>query len=587
MDDVRSALIGLGVVVGAVSLTLVVWYVTAFGDLWIVNGLSEPVEVRIGGEALLVGKESYLEAGSFRSGPRELVTLLDGKEIDRRTVKLGSTTNLYNVLGAGPVVIDPVVYTAHQTTEAEQQAVSHCGTDFETVRANWYFRQPPSTIELPKGSSREVRSVLRLRPGGLGACLSSLASAPLRAAELAQRAARVLPDGERLLWVAANMYAQGGEPQRALDLVAPLVAKTDDLDVHRMYHSLLRRLGRRNELLIQYRARFEAHPNSTTAYLYGRLLAPREALAALPAMLAAYPEAEVLHRLRAWSAAFEGDLEATAAECEWYHAHAGPADPMRDHWLEMEARSLVARGKAPRALELLEVALADVPEYSLRQALLLDRVAGRAHREPQVVPFKKLARAPGSNEQQLEYHYTLLLGGRTARPPTGLTDPMKTPFGPLALASESPDRALASLKATPEVGASYLSDEVAYLLLGEAWRLGDELAARRLEAVDFWGNDFSALKHYVLEGGSDELLSDLRPEERAGLMLARARVLEAARKNQEATQLVARLSKVDPLEGLAVLAARRWGPVTPAPGPIAPLRLELRDDVVLEPLLRE
>lgn len=583
----RKVLFGLGVVAGVVTLMSAAWYLVAFGDLWIVNGLSEPVEVRIDGEVMLVDKESYLKAGTFRAGPRELVTLLGGREIDRRTVMLSRTENLYNVLGAGPVVIDPIVYTTHDNTETVQEGTPHCGIDFEVVNVSWCFREPPSTIDMPKGSSRQVRSVLRLRLGGLARCLSSFGSAPLKGAELAERASRALPDGTRLSWIAANMYAQGGEPQRALDLVAPLMAKNDDVDSHRMYQTLMTRLGRRAELLSQYHARFDAHHDATTAYLYVRLLPPREALGVLPAMLAEYPDSELLHRLHAWNADFEGDREATLAEGEWYRAHAGPEDPLRDLWLELEARALVALGKAPQALDLLEAALAGAPEYSLHQALLVDRVAGRARRAPKAVPFKKLARSRGSKDEPAsEYYYTLLLGGHTAHPPPSLANPMKTRFGPLALGSESPDRALASLKAMPEAGANYLSVELAYLLLGEAWRLGDEPAARRLEAVDFWGKDFAALKHYVLEGGSDDVLSDLAPEERAGLMLARTRMLDSTGKKKDAALLVARLHKVDPLEGLAVLAAGRWPPVTPAPEPSASWRLELREDIVLEPLLR-
>lgn len=581
----RNALIGLGVVAGAVALVLVGWYEATFGDLWIVNGLPVPVEVRIGGQVVQVGKETYLKAGTFRSGPRELVALLGGKEIDRRTVKLASDANVYNVLGAGPLVLDSVIYTTYQSSEPQPAGASRCGVDFDAPHATWYFQQPPSSVDMPKGSSREVRSVLRLDNGGLGQCLSQLARTPLQGADLASRAARALPDSEQLLWVAANMDVQGGEPQRALDLVGPLMAKTDALDNHRMYQYLMTRLGRRDELLGQYRARFQAHDEPTTAYLYARLLPPRQALAALPAMLAAHPESEPLHRSLAWNAHFTGDLETASAECEWYRAHAVPDDQVKDVWLEQEARVLVARGKARQALELLEAALAGAPQYSMRQALLVDRVADRARASPKVAPFKKLARQPGStDEAYFEYYYTLLLGGRTARPPPGLGDPASTPFGALALSSEAPDRALASLKAQPDARPSYLTEEVAYLLLGEAWRRGDEVAARQLAAVDFWGGDFGALKRYVLEGGSEDELSDVRPEERTGLMLARARVLESVGKKKEAAQLVARLALVDPLQGLAVLAARRWPPVTAATAATASLRLELREDVVLEPL---
>jgi hypothetical protein len=110
---------------------------------------------------------------------------------------------------------------------------------------------------------------------------------------------------------------------------------------------------------------------------------------------------------------------------------------------------------------------------------------------------------------------------------------------------------------------------VAYLLIGEAWRVGDEGAVavlrRPLLAV---AGDLQAMRAYVLEGrrsqDTDELWEDC-----AAIHLARSRLLRGRGdlRGAAAEQL---LLRHDPYGGPATRALREWPPVEPGSTPPPP-----------------
>jgi hypothetical protein len=534
---------------GGVAVVLAMgggFYALAWNELHVVNGLSVPVVVQVDGTPHRVLPDARVVVGRFRAGVHELVALReDGRELEKVSAALSANdTNVYSVLGAAPLERSLFFYSPGGSTAPEPQVTSACGgPSFQVFDVDHPFEEPPSSVQVSQGASGSTsRSVLRLDPGGLGACLNSTRVEPLQLAELAARvlAVSASPEEKRgLLRYAGDAFARGGQPERAMALAQPLLddpkATRED---HRVVQDVAQMCGREAQVTEKYRARYEADRGAENAYLLARLVDLPEALALADAALATSADDAWLHRIRLWALSGLGKWPEAQAEADWFLARA--PDPDTRPW----------------ALAVLKQEMDGEKRWGLDDAVLVERVAARAGTPPWTDPFTRVARPETSaHERELfRYFYELSIGGRSATRPdkAGLAA-----FDILEAARTDPATALQRIQSLAPQQELYLTSEQAWVLLAEAWRVKNDAAAARLSRFAPGSGDGTAFKRFLADG-DERGLRDAQLDGRAALLLARARALEAAGDAAGAKAMRERLDAADPLKGLAVLSADGW-----------------------------
>ena len=539
------------------------FYALGFGELHVVNGLSTPVVVTVDGEAHRVEADARVVVGRFRAGAHELAARReDGAELEHVTAVLsGADTNVYSVLGAAPLERATYFYGPAAGQAAEPQVESACGgPSFRAYEVDFPFQEPPSSVQVSQGSTGSTsRTVLRLEPGGLAACLNSVRVEPLKLAELAARVLAVSRSAEErrfLLRYAGDAFARAGQPERTMALARPLLddpkATRED---HRVVQDLAQSAHREDEVLGRYRSRYEAEKSAENAYLLARLVDLPEALSLADAALATAPDDAWMHRIRLWAAAGLLRWADALVEADWFLSH-GSEKETHGWAVQTKVRALVGLGRVGEALALLRQELDGLPRWALDDAVLVERVAARAGTPPWVEPFSRVVRPEdtGTERALFRYFYEMSVGRAAVPRPekAGLAA-----FDILELARNQPAQALARVAALAESQELYLTSEQAWVLLAEAWRTGQDAAAKRLARYTPSAGDGVAFRRFITEG-DERALRDAQPEGRAALLLARLRALEAAGDLDGAAAMRARLEAADPLKGLAVLAADGW-----------------------------
>jgi hypothetical protein len=138
----------------------------------------------------------------------------------------------------------------------------------------------------------------------------------------------------------------------------------------------------------------------------------------------------------------------------------------------------------------------------------------------------------------------------------------------MARAADDPKGALSLLYRFNSFEAAMIPEPVAMLLIGEAWRAGDQAAADMLR-ISLLSSpiDLPALRRYVVQGEPAQDMSEVRPECPA-FHLARARVLRLQGDAAGAAAEERLLRQHDLAGGLATRALESWPPVGPgAPSP--------------------
>ena len=553
--------LALGVGVAALLVVGISWAVMHAAELHLVSGLSFPVTVTVDGKPHRLEPGSRVVLSGLTSGAHELVAAReDGKELERLTAQLSlSDANVYSVLGAAPVERATVYYGKPGSTPEPQTQSACAGPPFQVFDVNFAFEEPPRTVEVPSGSSYSSRTVLRLSGDGLGACLVSPRVEPLALAELAAKVAALTPDHDErraLLTWSGDAFARGGHPERALEQAKVLA---DDpaatLEDHRVVQDLYRAAGQLESLIERYRARFEAQPTAEAAYLYARLLDAADALPVVDGALKDAPDDQWLHRTRLWCADQLLHWDDAVAETGFFEKHAELKD-VQGWTTLLRMRALVALGRGGEALDVLKAKLDGEAHWSTGDAVLVERVAARAGVKPWVEPFSRVGdpSASPSERQLFKYFYELSAGHLNPARPSA--QKLNT-FDVLEAARKNPAQALQKLNALAPAQELYVMPEMAWVLLGEAWRVGDDAAADKLSRFAQGGGDGALLKRFI-DDGDEHGLRDATLEARLALMLARSRALAARGDAQGAKAMEARLEAADPLRGLAVLAVTEW-----------------------------
>lgn len=553
----------LGVAAAAVAVAMAGgWYGCTFNQLHLVNGLPVPVVVEVKGTAHRVEPGARVKAGRFHAGALELVARReDGQEVERVTASLAASgTNVYSVLGAAPLTVATFFYGPTGTAPEPQVTSSCAGPSFRVYDVDHPFEEPPATIQVSsKTAGTQRRTVLRLDDGGINRCLAGTRVDALPLAELAAKVTAVAPEPDvkrTLLRYAGDAFARAGKPERAVALVAPLLEDPKaTVEDHRLVQDLFRSAGRSRELLERYQARHEAQHTAESAYLFARLAEPTLALATVEEALQKAPEDGWLHRIRLWCLDLLTDWPRALAEAEWFLAHPELEDAAA--WArEVKVRALVAQARGAEALELLEAGLDAQPRWALEDGILVDRVARAAGVKPWTDVLGRLSRPEDSATEKELFRYFFEVSAGWPSPARPARARLEA-FDVLEASRTNPTLALSRVEALPADRELYFTPEAAWVLLGEAWRVGNQKATARLAGYVQGAGDGTELKRFLTDG--DEAgLRDAPPQARLALLLARARALMARGDTEGAKALVKRLEAADPLRGLAVQAVTAW-----------------------------
>ncbi|MHB8877170.1 MAG: hypothetical protein ACYC8T_26025 [Myxococcaceae bacterium] len=557
-------------------------YFLGGAPIYVANGLNAPVEAHVALEVVMVQPGGVAYVGRFFSSEVPISARMDGVEIEKDVVRPSrSTANLYNVLGAAPVVASSIVYTDQRDSSQERSApngAALCGNVFMPLHADDVFEDPPKTVSMPKNSKAVTRTWVHLDGDGrFPGCLTQLSGSPAKAGALALRLADHLPGMDHLYLTAARFFVEAGEAERGLSLLRKRAQTSDEPADHRQLRALLTSLGRRAEAIELSRRAYEADPDSERGYLYAEVLPPGQTLPIATRLLALHPESEGIRRTLAW-ALFDSHREHEAlAHTRWFFAEEGRAPQHVRSWTDLHVAALVAEGGFDDAVRFLE----EQASGHLEDELLLARIARVSQRQPTVAP-EELA-LEGVSHQGREFmkaYFRLRLGE-----PTVLEPPELRQVPPLTILSKAlnrPDSAVRAAEALTASEANTLGGEATALLLGEAWRTSNERAAQRLVSTQMPFLDVAPLRRFVLTGEGAEALYAVFPDERSAFWLARARVLEAKGDPGAAAALL-EVERAGPVPGLARRAAVTWPTVLPRPAAPTDMHLEIRGDLVLRP----
>lgn len=127
-------------------------------ELWVVNGLTIPVTVVVGGETVELAAASY-ESVVTGSGEFDVVVSSDAGELASETITIpkGRDVALYNVLGAAWVSAETVWYTQYGASGGDNNpAVYAVDTfhDIEDETVHYAFQDAPNSVTISSDSNR-------------------------------------------------------------------------------------------------------------------------------------------------------------------------------------------------------------------------------------------------------------------------------------------------------------------------------------------------------------------------------------------------------------------------------------------------
>ena len=145
-----------------ITLIIVLSFNIGQSMLVIYNGFPEDVMVKIKGKKLLVPRNSSEDITVEESGEMNIeTTTLNGKEVEKFTADVSddSKTYIYNVAGAAVIYKTFVYYGFGSVPPGDEPQLLGAKRWF-TATADYYFSDPPKSIELQAGST-SIKSVLQ------------------------------------------------------------------------------------------------------------------------------------------------------------------------------------------------------------------------------------------------------------------------------------------------------------------------------------------------------------------------------------------------------------------------------------------
>lgn len=525
-------------------------------DVTVVNGLTAPLTVRVGGTTAQVAGHQHATINLPVGTAHGAASLADGAVVDELDldVRSGNERLIWNVAGAAPIFVETVLYRKKPDPGAkEPEPELHCGDRWVVAgRVDDFLQEPPRQVSMREGENVVVRRHLgvardeKLEEALLCTYLlgdrGRLGDA-LRVAEARAVAAGWAADEANL---AISMAFLAGRAEFERLARAYRAARPGDLAAARDYQAALEAAGQRDAAIAEFARAAAAAPGDAKAqYLHARLLEGPPARAATEAALARFPADPDLLRLAVALRAEEGDWKATVEGWRTLRA-AAPGEAGRVVW--EAATAYLALGRAGEARD--------------EAGTVAKALTGRWRLEAATVHV--LASAPlygGSPGEALLAAWEKGMGGpqphlrvRVGRPPAG---PLEASDAVHAALFTDPARALELAAALPAPQVAQLELDAWALAWLEAERSGSK-AAGVLEAHHFGGlRPRPELKAWV-RGEPVALPTGLPLQVRAAAELVRSRVPGLPAPERRALLAAARAD--DRLGGLVTRASRAWPP---------------------------
>ncbi len=551
--------IGLGVlsVVGVGAAAAFEGY--GHNTLHIANGLDHAVTAQFDGASVVVPASG--EASMRANVGRHSLVVRDGnRELESSVVDVprGRGTVVWNVLGAAPLYLEDVVYSASGSESPKTDAKIFCGESLVVEHGvDYAFVDPPKSIQMSEGSSSTTRKHLAIAKGGVDVCVAYMAQhgEPQKAAHVYLHVATAERATALKLGQTAEALIPTASREDAEAFTKALLARDDSVDAHRLYQDWLLSTGQRDRAVAEYDARAKAHPDDADAeYLSLRLREDADPRVAIDAAVARHPKHAYLRHMQIYAHRLPRDFEVIAAA----------ADVLREVDMRLWARnmpehvtSLVALGRGKDALDMLVAASRDPslePNDAKRAQFFAYRVAQQLGANGPGLPLD--ADAPEGFPLMERAACGLDLDASDID--VLHDEDVKTSLRIARAARTSPDAAVKSADAASERALAQLPTATAALLFGEAWRRGDEALEAKL-STQFGGKKTAdAMTAYLRAGTLSEELRGLPIELLAALDFERSRA--AGLDPKEKSACLARAKESDALHGPVTAAIGGWPP---------------------------
>lgn len=532
-------------------------------EVVVVNGLDKAIKVTLGGHDETVQPQQRVAIDVETGKVKGVAQLADGTEIERfeQDVHADADHAIWNVAGVAPVFEATVVYFPEgqtpPSTDEQPEGALHCGDSyFELGRIDYAFEEPPASISMGRGEQRAERTQLGvLKPdagmkpaemcanyamgqnamGKFGAMFTALAAAN---------------GWNQTMTSLAMVSLRESAPEKALALARKLRdAKPDDVEMQRMYLSVMDATGRSDEAHEGIRARLLREPDSVLVrYLDAVLTDGPDGMRKLVELAATAKEPYVL-RSATWREWVYGAHDAAARDWDAL-LQRSPVDAYRV--LDAKVGAELALGRPERALKGLEaLAATDVGKNDPSVASYYALVAARSNVDPRTL-FQRLD-AESFSPALLNYQIE-----RAKQVPLKLAEGIDDDMPSLARALRlSPDSALSRLNGLTRAELYALEPEHWALLYAEAARRGDKTALTLLRPASAYNRDeldrmadYASGKQVGLDG------FDIDPQARAALHFVRSRVSGLA--TSERARLRSEALAGDRLHSAISIAVAEW-----------------------------
>ena len=281
----RNLAVCSGIVLAVLLIySSIAFYMGTSHEVYVVNGLPITYNVTVNGAPLTLAPHSAVATrvpeGQVTIDSTNPALLTPRQQADLQTSfwfrPLSRDVVVFNLDQTAVIMTATVTYTSKNSTNPPPTPPTpelHAG-DFLHIYSNIYhpFTPAPSQISM-KGNS-ETRRVLSVLPDQ-GAVTVMIALDELTTqlgkpavSQLALRRYRAVPTDTQYLYLFISMST----PQEVVATLEPMIKENGfDINGHRIYQTMMQRLGREAEVVSQYEALAAKSPNDKNSiYLYGR-----------------------------------------------------------------------------------------------------------------------------------------------------------------------------------------------------------------------------------------------------------------------------------------------------------------------------
>lgn len=538
-----------------------------YNTVQIVNALPTPMQVTVGKERPVMVLGRQVEKVRTKVGTQDVVVKLDGQVLEQGKieVKRGFDVNVWNVLGAGALYREDVVYTAKGETPPPHTEEPELICGEHTVLQDgidYVFTTPPSDITMGEHEKVTHRSRFGLAELPAVFCvyklakLGKVAEASALAKSVAFASDYDLDTVEKL----ERFFMMHDDTKAAFELVVAARKKHDDvIEFHRLYQQQLMADGKRDVALKEYEERARAAPDSAdAAYLVGRLMSGSVGDSYVSKSQARFPRHPYILR----SAAYRALARADYAEVERLVDSLRSIDvKMWQTSLDLELRALAATSKVDKARGLVSDCLRSPNlDASDRFETVVDGLL-LTHFEPKFQADSMIEMLRGENEQETA-EMRLAARVNACDDVSGLElsklddKGLKSRLDLELTARKDPQAALAQVVAGDESSPGITAAAWA-LLVAESARLDEHHPA--LTRLGRWspvGDPvLTAFTRYVREGVWDAELEELPQDVLAAADFVRSRAATSA---PEVLALRSKATREDMLHGAVSVAMNEW-----------------------------